>query len=145
VTQQSLKALVVLLASIPLLAVLTPRSAVEPPRSHAVSQYADSSLPIPWLSSVRLDTFGPPEGIVIPQVPPPIDYGEGARWFPNYFDSDIPADVFILPVRQPQRAAMPSEEGNGVVRQFSHYHIGDDGDYPVPLPSLQGAVKARAR
>jgi hypothetical protein len=69
--QQHLRALVILLASIALMAALARRHAVELPSKPAIVQHSMASdNPIRLARSLRLDKFGE-EVIAIPPVPPP--------------------------------------------------------------------------
>ena len=118
--QQYLRALVVLLASLSLLAVLTARSAVELPSSHAVAQHSGH-----WCGSLRLDTFGRDEGIVIPPVPARPVPTEGIGFLDSatsYFDSNQPAEIVILPAPQRRRPVT-----------LLSYELPDDGDVLTPV------------
>jgi hypothetical protein len=97
--QQSLRALVVLLASIPLLGVLAGQRTIEAPHAPAIAHRSlVSDGPAKWSSSLTLDRFGE-QAIVIPPVPPlpPEFYG---MWF-----EDSPPTSFDDP--PPRRTAIP--------------------------------------
>lgn len=91
--QQTLRALVVLLASIALVPSLIGRPDVERPSTQTAAKSSGN-----WHNSLRLDTFGP-GSIVIPPVPPP-EPSFYAMWF-----SDAPLTSFDNP--PPRRTAIP--------------------------------------
>ncbi|HET6881293.1 MAG TPA: hypothetical protein VFI31_14120 [Pirellulales bacterium] len=97
--QQQLRALVILLASMTLLAALGKRSVVELPNVPAIAQHSlASDDQVRLAGSLRLEKFGE-EAIVIPPVPPPErSHLRSSEYESIYFDGQSPRSPVIQDV-----------------------------------------------